>query len=98
MARAVTCRSSGGVVTSEEQCDQSLRPLAIYPCGDRDCAPHWVEQEWQQVKSKTAQLSHHVGPAEAAEVIGQTWKPGGGGAPPPPDAPPSDHGGASDSH
>lgn len=34
---------------SEEQCDQLLRPLAIYPCGDRDCAPHWVEQEWQQV-------------------------------------------------
>ncbi|KAA8587613.1 hypothetical protein FQN60_016475 [Etheostoma spectabile] len=52
MARAVTCRSSGGVVMSEEQCDQSLRPLAIYPCGDRDCAPHWVEQEWQQC-SKT---------------------------------------------
>ncbi|XP_063742587.1 ADAMTS-like protein 2 [Eleginops maclovinus] len=48
MARAVTCRSSEGVVMSEEQCDQSLRPLAIYPCGDRDCAPHWVEQEWQQ--------------------------------------------------
>ncbi|TKS80417.1 ADAMTS-like protein 2 [Collichthys lucidus] len=37
-----------GIVMSEEQCDQSLRPLAIYPCGDRDCAPHWVEQEWQQ--------------------------------------------------
>uniref|UniRef100_A0A3P8SNQ5 Si:ch211-267e7.3 n=1 Tax=Amphiprion percula TaxID=161767 RepID=A0A3P8SNQ5_AMPPE len=48
MVRAVTCRSSGGLVMSEEQCDQSLRPLAIYPCGDRDCAPHWVEQEWQQ--------------------------------------------------
>uniref|UniRef100_A0A8C4D836 Si:ch211-267e7.3 n=1 Tax=Dicentrarchus labrax TaxID=13489 RepID=A0A8C4D836_DICLA len=48
MVRAVMCRSSGGVVMSEEQCDQSLRPLAIYPCGDRDCAPHWVEQEWQQ--------------------------------------------------
>ncbi|XP_028987460.1 ADAMTS-like protein 2 isoform X2 [Betta splendens] len=48
MQRAVMCRSSGGVVMSEEQCDQSLRPLAIYPCGDRDCAPHWVEQEWQQ--------------------------------------------------
>ncbi|XP_035027385.2 ADAMTS-like protein 2 isoform X2 [Hippoglossus stenolepis] len=48
MVRAVTCRSSGGVVMSEEQCDQSLRPLAIYPCGDRNCAPHWVEQEWQQ--------------------------------------------------
>ncbi|XP_056280131.1 ADAMTS-like protein 2 isoform X4 [Pseudoliparis swirei] len=48
MVRAVTCRSSGGVVMSEDQCDQLLRPLAIYPCGDRDCAPHWVEQEWQQ--------------------------------------------------
>ncbi|KAM3865652.1 ADAMTS-like protein 2 [Diretmus argenteus] len=48
MVRAVACRSSGGVVMSEEQCDQSLRPLAIYPCGDRDCPPHWVEQEWQQ--------------------------------------------------
>lgn len=51
MARAVTCRSSEGVVMTEEQCDQSLRPLAIYPCGDRDCAPHWVEQEWQQVQN-----------------------------------------------
>lgn len=49
MVRAVTCRSSGGLVMSEGQCDQSLRPLAIYPCGDRDCAPHWVEQEWQSV-------------------------------------------------
>uniref|UniRef100_A0A673CG78 PLAC domain-containing protein n=1 Tax=Sphaeramia orbicularis TaxID=375764 RepID=A0A673CG78_9TELE len=42
MVRAVMCRSSGGMVMSEEQCDQSLRPLAIYPCGDRDCAPHWL--------------------------------------------------------
>lgn len=53
MVRAVTCRSSGGVVMSEVQCDQLLRPLAIYPCGDRDCAPHWVEQEWHQVNSET---------------------------------------------
>lgn len=60
MMRAVSCKSSGGVVMSEEQCDQSLRPLAIYPCGDRDCAPHWVEQEWQQVngsKSITTKIS-----------------------------------------
>ncbi|XP_029380515.1 ADAMTS-like protein 2 [Echeneis naucrates] len=48
MVRAVTCRSSNGVVMSEGQCDQSLRPLAIYPCGERNCAPHWVEQEWQK--------------------------------------------------
>ncbi|CAL8369007.1 unnamed protein product [Boreogadus saida] len=48
MLRAVACRSAGGVVMSEEQCDQSARPLAVYPCGDRDCPAHWVEQEWQQ--------------------------------------------------
>lgn len=56
MVRAVTCRSSGGVVMSEEQCDQLLRPLAVYPCGDRDCAPHWVEQEWQQVKDLQSEV------------------------------------------
>uniref|UniRef100_A0A3B3ZPJ7 PLAC domain-containing protein n=1 Tax=Periophthalmus magnuspinnatus TaxID=409849 RepID=A0A3B3ZPJ7_9GOBI len=48
MVRAVMCRSSGGVLMSEEQCDHAFRPLAVYPCGDRDCAPHWVQQEWQQ--------------------------------------------------
>ncbi|XP_035771708.1 ADAMTS-like protein 2, partial [Neolamprologus brichardi] len=36
MVRSVTCRSSGGLVMSDGQCDQPLRPLAIYPCGDRD--------------------------------------------------------------
>ncbi|RVE61073.1 hypothetical protein OJAV_G00166980 [Oryzias javanicus] len=46
--RTLTCRSSEGLVMSEAQCDQSLRPLSVYPCGDRDCAPRWVEQEWQQ--------------------------------------------------
>lgn len=51
MLRTVTCRSSEGLVMSEAQCDQSLRPLTVYPCGDRDCAPHWVEQEWQQVST-----------------------------------------------
>lgn len=48
MVRAVMCRSSAGLLMSEEQCDPSVRPLAIHPCGDRDCTPHWVQQEWQQ--------------------------------------------------
>lgn len=48
MVRAVLCRSSAGLPMSEEQCDPSIRPLAVHPCGDRDCAPHWVQQEWQQ--------------------------------------------------
>lgn len=60
MVRAVACRSSGGLVMSEEQCDRSLRPLAVYPCGDRDCAPHWVEQEWQQVKALTGMCHFNV--------------------------------------
>ncbi|XP_068426651.1 ADAMTS-like protein 2 isoform X3 [Clinocottus analis] len=59
MVRAVTCRSSGGVVMSEDQCDQSLRPLAIYPCGDRDCAPHWVQQEWQQCNATCGRGVRH---------------------------------------
>ncbi|XP_034412178.1 ADAMTS-like protein 2 isoform X1 [Cyclopterus lumpus] len=59
MVRAVTCRSSGGLVMSEEQCDQALRPLAIYPCGDRDCAPHWVEQEWQQCNATCGRGVRH---------------------------------------
>uniref|UniRef100_A0A3Q1HJ32 PLAC domain-containing protein n=1 Tax=Anabas testudineus TaxID=64144 RepID=A0A3Q1HJ32_ANATE len=59
MLRAVTCRSSGGALMSEEQCDQSLRPLAIYPCGDRDCAPHWVEQEWQQCNTTCGRGVQH---------------------------------------
>uniref|UniRef100_A0A672G3E7 Si:ch211-267e7.3 n=1 Tax=Salarias fasciatus TaxID=181472 RepID=A0A672G3E7_SALFA len=59
MARVVTCRSSGGLVMSEEQCDQALRPLAIYPCGDRDCAPHWVEQEWQQCNATCGRGVRH---------------------------------------
>lgn len=42
------CRSSAGLLMPEEQCDLSIRPLAVHPCGDRDCAPHWVQQEWQQ--------------------------------------------------
>ncbi|XP_067331422.1 ADAMTS-like protein 2 isoform X2 [Channa argus] len=59
MVRAVTCRSSSGVVTSEEQCDQLLQPLAIYPCGERDCAPHWVEQEWQQCNATCGRGVRH---------------------------------------
>uniref|UniRef100_A0A3Q3IKL8 PLAC domain-containing protein n=1 Tax=Monopterus albus TaxID=43700 RepID=A0A3Q3IKL8_MONAL len=59
MVRAVMCRSSSGEVMSEEQCAQSLRPLAIYPCGDRECAPHWVEQEWQQCNTTCGRGVRH---------------------------------------
>lgn len=30
------------------QCDTTVKPLAVHPCGDKDCPPHWVSQEWEQ--------------------------------------------------
>ncbi|KAI4893227.1 hypothetical protein NFI96_025574 [Prochilodus magdalenae] len=48
MTRYVVCKSGNGKVISDGQCDPDLRPLAVHPCGDRDCPAHWVEQEWEQ--------------------------------------------------
>lgn len=70
MVRAVTCRSSGGLVMSEEQCDQALRPLAIHPCGDRNCAAHWVEQEWQQVNNQPVEVAFLTGLWQCMSCLG----------------------------
>nr|XP_015210526.1 PREDICTED: ADAMTS-like protein 2 isoform X1 [Lepisosteus oculatus] len=48
MTRYVVCKNSDGNVISDIQCDLSLKPLAVYPCGDRNCPAHWVEQEWEK--------------------------------------------------
>ncbi|XP_072547105.1 ADAMTS-like protein 2 [Salminus brasiliensis] len=48
MTRYVVCKSGNGKVISDGQCDPDLKPLAVHPCGDRDCPAHWVEQEWEQ--------------------------------------------------
>ncbi|XP_038614523.1 ADAMTS-like protein 2 [Tachyglossus aculeatus] len=47
MTRFVLCRNVDGKVISDAQCDLATKPLAIYPCGDRNCPAHWVEQEWE---------------------------------------------------
>lgn len=49
MTRYVACKNSNGNVISDGQCDLDLKPLAVYPCGDKNCPAHWVEQEWEQV-------------------------------------------------
>ncbi|NXR58188.1 ATL2 protein, partial [Rhadina sibilatrix] len=48
MSRFVVCRNLEGKVISSSQCDPATKPLAVHPCGDKNCPAHWVEQEWEQ--------------------------------------------------
>ncbi|NXX86739.1 ATL2 protein, partial [Urocolius indicus] len=48
MSRFIACRNLEGQVISSSQCDPATKPLAIHPCGDKNCPAHWVEQEWDQ--------------------------------------------------
>ncbi|XP_028666973.2 ADAMTS-like protein 2 isoform X1 [Erpetoichthys calabaricus] len=48
MTRYVACKNSNGNIISDTQCDPDLKPLAVYPCGDKNCPAHWVKQEWEQ--------------------------------------------------
>ncbi|NXW99775.1 ATL2 protein, partial [Larus smithsonianus] len=48
MSRFIMCRNLEGKVISNSQCDPATKPLAVHPCGDKNCPAHWVEQEWDQ--------------------------------------------------
>ncbi|NXK84348.1 ATL2 protein, partial [Amazona guildingii] len=48
MSRFIACRNLEGKVISNSQCDPVMKPLAVHPCGDKNCPAHWVEQEWDQ--------------------------------------------------
>ncbi|NXK10659.1 ATL2 protein, partial [Herpetotheres cachinnans] len=48
MSRFIACRNREGKVISNSQCDPATKPLAVHPCGDKNCPAHWVEQEWDQ--------------------------------------------------
>ncbi|KFP21308.1 ADAMTS-like 2, partial [Egretta garzetta] len=48
MSRFIACRNMEGKVISDSQCDPATKPLAVHPCGDKNCPAHWVEQEWDQ--------------------------------------------------
>ncbi|XP_034027024.1 ADAMTS-like protein 2 isoform X1 [Thalassophryne amazonica] len=48
MVRHVYCRTPEGRVVPETQCSAENKPLAIHPCGERECAPHWLTQDWER--------------------------------------------------
>ncbi|XP_070820815.1 ADAMTS-like protein 2 [Chaetodon trifascialis] len=48
MVRHVYCKAPEGRVVPESQCSAENKPLAIHPCGERDCAPHWLSQDWER--------------------------------------------------
>uniref|UniRef100_A0A8C7LIF2 ADAMTS like 2 n=1 Tax=Oncorhynchus kisutch TaxID=8019 RepID=A0A8C7LIF2_ONCKI len=47
MVRHVYCKTPEGRVVPESQCSPENKPLAIHPCGEKDCAPHWLTQDWE---------------------------------------------------
>ncbi|MED6290192.1 ADAMTS-like protein 2, partial [Characodon lateralis] len=48
MVRHVYCKTPEGRVVPENQCPPENKPLATHPCGERDCAPHWLSQDWER--------------------------------------------------
>ncbi|KAM3868351.1 ADAMTS-like protein 2 [Diretmus argenteus] len=48
MVRHVYCKAPEGRVVPETQCSAENKPLAIHPCGERDCAAHWISQDWER--------------------------------------------------
>uniref|UniRef100_A0A3P9Q228 ADAMTS like 2 n=1 Tax=Poecilia reticulata TaxID=8081 RepID=A0A3P9Q228_POERE len=53
MVRHVYCKTPEGRVVPEHQCSPENKPLAIHPCGERDCAPHWLSQDWERLQCNT---------------------------------------------
>ncbi|XP_078499762.1 ADAMTS-like protein 2 isoform X1 [Lissotriton helveticus] len=48
MIRHIDCKNMEGEVIANSQCDQDNKPLAVHPCGGKNCPAHWVEQQWEQ--------------------------------------------------
>ncbi|OCT67005.1 ADAMTS-like protein 2 [Xenopus laevis] len=48
MIRHVYCKTSDGRVVPESQCKPDTKPLAIHPCGDKNCPSQWVSQDWER--------------------------------------------------
>ncbi|XP_066510787.1 LOW QUALITY PROTEIN: ADAMTS-like protein 2 [Hoplias malabaricus] len=48
MVRHVYCKTPEGRVVPEYQCSPENKPLAIHPCGDKECPPHWLSQDWER--------------------------------------------------
>lgn len=50
MIRQVYCKSSDGRVVLESQCNPEAKPLAIHPCGEKNCPAGWLAQDWERVR------------------------------------------------
>uniref|UniRef100_A0A4W3JBY6 ADAMTS like 2 n=1 Tax=Callorhinchus milii TaxID=7868 RepID=A0A4W3JBY6_CALMI len=48
MIRHVYCKSSDGRIMPESQCNSQAKPLAIHPCGAKQCSPYWLAQDWER--------------------------------------------------
>ncbi|XP_062873822.1 ADAMTS-like protein 2 [Trichomycterus rosablanca] len=48
MIRHVYCKTPEGRVVPESQCSLENKPLAIHPCGEKECPPHWLAQDWER--------------------------------------------------
>ncbi|MBN3299483.1 ATL2 protein, partial [Amia calva] len=48
MIRHVYCKTPDGRVVPESQCTLESKPLAIHPCGEKDCMAHWLAQDWEK--------------------------------------------------
>ncbi|XP_044938633.1 ADAMTS-like protein 2 isoform X2 [Mustela putorius furo] len=48
MIRHVYCKTGDGRVVPESQCQTETKPLAIHPCGDKNCPAHWLAQDWER--------------------------------------------------
>ncbi|XP_077162842.1 ADAMTS-like protein 2 isoform X3 [Paroedura picta] len=48
MIRHVYCKTSDGRVVPESQCNVETKPLAIHPCGEKNCPVHWLAQDWER--------------------------------------------------
>ncbi|XP_013928722.1 PREDICTED: ADAMTS-like protein 2 isoform X3 [Thamnophis sirtalis] len=48
MIRQVYCKSSDGRVVPETQCNPEAKPLAIHPCGEKNCPAGWLAQDWER--------------------------------------------------
>ncbi|XP_077137606.1 ADAMTS-like protein 2 [Ranitomeya variabilis] len=48
MIRHVYCKTSDGRVVPESQCNLETKPLAIHPCGDKNCPAQWISQDWER--------------------------------------------------
>lgn len=76
MVRHVYCKAPEGRVVPENQCSAENKPLAIHPCGERDCAPHWLSQDWERVRHPHILSSHrhsftaHLQPLQGPESPG----------------------------